>query len=188
MTGIVDHGFGAIGKETIELCWPVFAAAAATGVWLLGKVMRRWRRIPRAWIGIASLALVAMAASLWMESFLAARLVYETAGEGAQMHPWQDLEGHYWRSRPLLVMLAVVLLPLAGHPRSVRLRAGLVATAGVLASWIVAMWLYVSSHQPIVFRFLVVPGGLAIVASLVGFTAATLLWMVIARWAWRARE
>jgi hypothetical protein len=83
------------------------------------------------------------------------------------------------------VLLGAVVLVLVMRPRSDRVVTGLVVAAGVLVSWIVAMWLFTTNHQQTVFRLLVLPGGLAALASLMGFGAATALWMAIGRWIWK---
>jgi len=98
---------------------------------------------------------------------------------------WAELQMHVERTVPLLAPLAVVLLALLAHPRSDAVMGGLVAAAGVLVSWIAAMWLFTTNHQPGVLRVLVLPGGLGVLASLVGFGAATALWMAISRWWWK---
>jgi hypothetical protein len=81
-------------------------------------------------------------------------------------------------------VLAGVLFGLA-RPRPDAVVTAIVAAAGVLVSWIVAMWLFTTNHLEAVFRVMVLPGGLGIVASLVGFTAATGVWMAIGRWVWK---
>ncbi|WP_410961824.1 hypothetical protein, partial [Salmonella sp. SAL4359] len=86
---------------------------------------------------------------------------------------------------PFLAPLGVVLLVLVKRPRSDAAVAALVATAGVLVSWIAAMWLYTTNHHPFVFQLLVLPGGLGVLASLIGFSTATALWMAIGRWIWK---
>jgi hypothetical protein len=48
-----------------------------------------------------------------------------------------------------------------------------------------AMWLFTTIHARLVFRLLVVAGGLGVVASVAGFTTATAVWMAIGRWIWR---
>jgi hypothetical protein len=112
-------------------------------------------------------------------------MLYQTVGEGARVNPWEEMYAHVARSLPLLAALVVVLLGLVAHPRSDIAMAACVAAAGVLASWNVAMWLFTTNHQVAVFQLLVLPGGLGVVASLLGFTAATATWMAIGRWIWR---
>ena len=138
-----------------------------------------------AWIASISIAAMLLAAVLWGESFLASNLAYQTAGEGATFDVWRDLGAHFERARPVLILLGAVVLVLVMRPRSDRVVTGLVVAAGVLVSWIAAMWLFTTNHQPTVFRLLVLPGGLAALASLMGFGAATALWMAIGRWIWK---
>jgi hypothetical protein len=121
---------------------------------------------------------------LWAESFLVTQLTYQTVGEGARADAWEQLRAHVSRSWPLLAVLAGVLFGLA-RPRPDAVVTAIVAAAGVLVSWIVAMWLFTTNHLEAVFRVMVLPGGLGIVASLVGFTAATGVWMAIGRWVWK---
>jgi hypothetical protein len=109
------------------------------------------------------------------------QLTYETVGEAARVNAWEQLRSHVSRSWPLLAALGAVLLGLA-RPRADAAVVGMVAAAGVLVSWIVAMWLFTTNHLEAVFRVMVLPGGLGVVASLVGFTAATAIWMAIGRW------
>jgi hypothetical protein len=112
------------------------------------------------------------------------QLTYETVGEAARVNAWEQLRSHVSRSWPLLAALGAVLLGLA-RPRADAAVVGMVAAAGVLVSWIVAMWLFTTNHLEAVFRVMVLPGGLGVVASLVGFTAATAIWMAIGRWGWK---
>jgi hypothetical protein len=164
--------------------WPVFVAAGVVEVWLVIRV-RRWGRFPFPRVMFAIVLGALLAAGLWAESFLATRLAYQTLSENVRVDAWDELRGHVARSWPLLVPLAMVLLGLVMRPRSLAAVAALVVAAGVLASWIVAMWLFTTTHSPTLFQLLVLPGGLGIVASLVGFTAATAIWMAIGRWIWK---
>ena len=180
----MDLGFRAIGADTIGLYWPVFAAFAIFEMWLVRRV-RRSGRFRAAWIASISVVAALLVAVLWVESFLAAQLVYQTVGEGATFDVWNEFEGHFMRTWPLLAPLGVVLLTLLTHPRSDAVMGSLVAALGVLASWIVAMWLFTTNHQPGLFQALVSLSGLGVLASLVGFGSATALWMAINRWWWR---
>jgi len=182
--GVVDLTFRAIGAETMSECWPVFVAGAAVEVWVVRQI-RRTGRFRAAWVASISIAVLLLPAVLWGESFLASNLADQTAGDGAIFDAWRDLGTHFARAWPLLVLLGVVLLALVRRPRSDRLATGLVVAAGVLVSWIVAMWLFTTNHQPMVFRLLVLPGGLAALASIIGFGSATALWMAIGRWVWK---
>jgi hypothetical protein len=164
--------------------WPAFVAAGVVEVWLVIRI-RRWGRFPFPWVMFTIVLGALLTAGLWAESFLATRLAYQTLSENARVDAWGELRGHVARSWPLLVPLAMVLLGLVMRPRSLAAVAALVVAAGVLASWIVAMWLFSTTHSPTLFQLLVLPGGLGIVASLVGFTAATAIWMAIGRWIWR---
>jgi hypothetical protein len=164
--------------------WPVFVAAGVVEVWLVIRV-RRWKRFPFPWVMFAIVLGALLAAGLWADSFLATRLAYQQLGENARVDVWDELRGHIARSSPLLVPLAMVLLGLVLRPRSLAGVAALVVAAGVLASWIVATWLFTTTHSPTLFQLLVLPGGLGIVASLVGFTTATAIWMAIGRWIWK---
>jgi hypothetical protein len=181
--GLLDAGFQAVGTDTMRQYWPIFAAGAVFEVWLVRRI-RRSRRYPARWIALAAILTACGLAALWVESFLATQLLYQTVGEGARVNPWEELRAHVARSLPLIAALGVVLLGIVAHPRSDIAMAAWVAAAGVLASWNVAMWLFTTNHQVAVFRLLVLPGGLGVVASLLGFTAATALWMAIARWLW----
>jgi len=182
--GVADLTFQAVATDTMRQYWPIFAAGAAIEVWLVRRV-RRSGRYRAWWIALAAIVTAWVSAALWVEAFLAAQLVYQTVGEGATFDVWQELGWHFARTRPLLAPLGVVLLALVTHPRSDAVVGALVAVAGVLASWIVAMWLFTTNHQVAVFQLLVLPGGLGVVASLLGFTAATAIWMAIGRWIWR---
>ena len=168
----------------MELYWPVFAAGAVIEMWLVRRI-RRSGRFRVAWIASISVIGAVLVAVLWMESFLAAQFAYQTVGEGATFSAWQELESHVMRTRPLLAPLAVVLLALLTYPRSDAVMGGLVAALGVLASWIVAMWLFTTNHQPGLFQALVSLSGLGVLASLIGFGSATALWMAISRWWWK---
>jgi hypothetical protein len=179
-----DLGFQAIGMETLRQYWPVFAAGAAIEIWLIRRV-RCSQRFPVRWIASAAIVAAGLAVALWVESFLITQMLYQTVGDGARTSPWEDVQGHIRRSAPPLAGLAIVLVGLVCHPRSAAAIAGLVTAAGLLLSWMVAMWLFVTNHQPVVFRLLVVPGGLGALASVVGFAAATAIWMAIGRWIWR---
>jgi hypothetical protein len=181
--GVADLGFQAIGTDTMREYWPVFAAAATLEFWLVRRI-RRSHRFPVRWIASAAIATVLLAVLSWAESYLATQLIYQTVGEGARVNFWQELRWHFSRSWPLIPALGVVVAGLVARPRSETVMAALVAAAGVLASWIAAMWLFTTSHQEAVFQLLVLPGGLGVVASLIGFPAATALWMAIARWIW----
>ena len=184
--GVADFSFRTIGAETIGLCWPALVAGAAIEVWVVRRI-RRSGRFRVSWIVSLAALMVVLVATLWSESFLAAQLAYQTVGEGATFDVWQEFEGHWMRTWPLLVPLGIVILALATHPRSDVVMGGLVAALGVLASWIAAMWLFTTNHQPGLFRVLVTLNGLGVgvVAALVGFTAATAIWMAIGRWIWK---
>jgi hypothetical protein len=173
--------------DTLREYWPVFAGGAVIQAWVVLR-SRRTRRFPTRWIAPAALVAAFLALGLWVESFLATQLAYQTVGAGARVGVWDDLPRHVSRSWPPLAGVAVVLAALARHPASKRAVAVLVAVAGALLSWIVAMWLFDTNHGPLAFRVLVLPGGLGIVASVVGFAASTALWMAIARWIWRRPE
>ena len=179
-----DLSFTAIGLETLRQYWPVFAVSAVIEVWLVTRI-RRAQRFPVRWIVPVALVAVGLAAALWVESFLTTQLLYQTVGEGARVDPWADLRAHVRRSLPLLAALGVVLFGLARRPRSESVIAGLVAAAGVLVSWTAAMWLFLTNHQPAVFTLLVLPGGLGVVASVIGTMASLALWMAIGRWIWK---
>jgi hypothetical protein len=182
---VIDLSFRAIGVETMRQYWPVFAAGALVELWVVRARLRRVRPFPPIWVAAPAVAAALMAVGLWVESFLATRFVYQTIGEGARVNFWEELQLHYWRSRPLLAVLAVALLGLVRRPRSEAVVAALVVAAGISISWMAAMWLYTNTHSPIVFRVLVRRGGLGVVASLAGFTTATALWVAIGRWIWR---
>jgi hypothetical protein len=165
--------------------WPVFAAGALVELWIVVTRMRHARPFPPEWAVTSAIAAVSIGMALWVEPFLATRLVNETVGDGAHATAWNDVQAHLQRSWPLAAALVVVVLALVSHPRSTALVAFLVATAGVLASWMAAMWLFTTIHARLVFRLLVVAGGLGVVASVAGFTTATAVWMAIGRWIWR---
>jgi hypothetical protein len=57
------------------------------------------------------------------------------------------------------VLLGVVLLALVMRPRSDRVVTDWWWPPAYWSSWIVAMWLFTTNHQPMVFRLLVLPGG-----------------------------
>ena len=181
--GASDLGFQTVAMATMSEYWPVFAAGAAIEMWLVRRIQRS-RRFRVQWIASAAIAAALLSAILWAESFLVTKLIYQTVGEGARVDAWQQLQSHVSRSWPLLAVLGAILLGLA-RPRADAAAIGMVAAAGVLASWIVAMWLFTTNHQEAVFRVMVLPGGLGVVASLVGFTAATGIWMAIGRWVWK---
>ena len=181
--GAGDPGFQRVAMATLSEYWPVFAAAAAIDIWVVRRIQRS-RRFRVHWIAGALLGAAVLSAVLWAESFLVTQLAYQTVGEGARGDAWAQLRSHVTRSWPLLAVLAAVLLGLL-RPRADAAVLGLVAAAGVLASWLVAMWLFTTNHSDALFRVMVFPGGLGIVASLVGFTAATGIWMAIGRWVWK---
>ena len=181
--GASDLGFQAVATATMSEYWPVFAAGAAIEIWVVRRIQRS-RRFRVSWIAGAAIAAALLSAVLWAESFLVTQLAYETVGEGARVNAWEQWRSHFSRSWPLLGALGVVLLGLA-RARADGLVTGMVAAAGVLVSWLVAMWLFTTNHQEAVFRVMVLPGGLGVVASLVGFTAAAAAWMAIGRWVWK---
>ena len=183
----IDLSFHAIGGETLRQSWPVFTAAAALEVWLVRRI-RRSRRYPFEAVVFAGGPAAALAAALWGQSFVAAQLVYDSVGEGVRVNVWEDLQLHLWRSWPLLAALGAVLAGLVSHPRSDHVVAALVATAGVLVSWTAAIWLFVNSHHEVVHRVLLLPGGLGVVASMLGVLTSLALWMAIGRWIWRRRH
>jgi hypothetical protein len=163
---------------------PVFVAAGVVEMWLVVRI-RRQGRFPFSRVMFAIILATLLPAGLWAESFLATQFAYQTLSETPRVDWWNELRGHLDRSWPLLVALGFVLSALVMRPRSQAAVALLVAAAGVLASWIVAMWLFTATHSPTLFQLLVLPGGLGIVASLVGFAAATAIWMAIGRWIWK---
>ena len=163
---------------------PVFVAASVAELWLVVRI-RRWGRFPFSRVMFAVVLAALLGAGLWAESFLATQFAYQTLSENARVDWWHELRGHFDRSWPLAVPLAIVLLGLVMRPRSQSAVAVLVAAAGVLASWIVARWLFTTTHSPTMFQLLVLPGGIGVVAALVGFSAATAIWMAIGRWIWK---
>jgi hypothetical protein len=181
--GLIDLSFRAVGAETLREYWPVFVVGAVAQVWLVRRI-RRWGRFPLEWVVFAAVAPTVVLAVFWGESFVAGRAIAATIGETG-VSEWEQLAWHFARSRPLLAPLAVVLLALSLWPRSETVVAGLVTAAGVLVSWVVAMWLYTSPHSPEVVGVLVRAGSLGVVAALTGFTVATALWMAIGRWIWK---
>jgi hypothetical protein len=181
--GAGDLGFQTVAMATMSEYWPVFAACAAIDIWVVRRIQRS-RRFRVQWIAGAAMAAALLSAVLWAESFLVTQLTYETVGEGARVNAWQQLWSHLSRSWPLLAALGAVLLGLA-RPRGDAVVIGMVAAAGVIASWMVAMWLFTTNHLEALFQIMVLPGGLGVVASLVGFTAATGMWMAIGRWVWK---
>lgn len=174
----------AIALRTLVEYWPLFAAAALAEAWLVITRLRRSRPFPAVWALTSAVAAVLMAVALWVEPFLATELANGTI-DGSHADISSDLLAHVQRSWPLLAGLVFVVSALVVHPRSNALVAVLVAAAGFLASWMAAMWLFTTIHAPFVFRLLVGAGGLGVVASIAGFTAATALWMAIGRWVWR---
>lgn len=181
--GVGDSGFQTVALATMSEYWPVFAAGAAIEMWLVVRIQRS-RRFRVQWIAAAAIAAGLLSAVLWAESFLVTQLTYQTVGEGARADAWGQLRSHVSRSWPLVAALGAVLLGLA-RPRAGAAVLAMVAAAGVLVSWIVAMWLFTTNHLEAVFMVMVLPGGLGVVASLVGFTAATAIWMAIGRWVWK---
>jgi hypothetical protein len=181
--GLIDLSFRAIGMDTLREYWPVFVAGAVVEVWVMRRI-RRWGRFPFQWVVLTAMVPVLLSAVLWGESYLARQSILATIGETG-ISPWEELGWHLERSQPLLAPLAIVLLGLVKRPRSEALVSALVSAAGALASWIVAMWLYTTDHEPAVVRLLILPGVLGMVAALVGFPAATAVWMAIGRWVWR---
>jgi hypothetical protein len=154
-------------------------------VWTLRRIReRRGRRFPLRWIAWTGIGVTCLALALCTESFLATTRAYQSlSSESDQL--WSDLLGQLrWMWQPL-AGVCIALLGLARHPRSFAVTAGLVVVAGVLVSVMMAAWLFVTNHDGLVFRILVLPGGLGLVAGVVGFGAATTLWMAIARWVWR---
>jgi hypothetical protein len=182
--GVADLTFQAIGLETLREYWPAFVAGAAAEVWLVRRIRRR-RRFPLAWVVFAAIVPMCLSALLWLESFLATQFLYQTVGDGRRVETWNELKWHAFRSGPLLAPLGAVLLGLVLRPRSEAVVAALVALAGLLVSWLVAMWLFTTNHQQAIFQLLVLPGGIGAVAALVGFSTATAIWMGIGRWIWR---
>ena len=164
--------------------WPTLAAGVLIQVWLVRRV-RRTGRLRVSWIVSAALLAAGLSAVLWAQSFLATQLAYETVGEGARPNVWQELQRHMSQTWPFLAPLAAVLLALVKRPRSDAAITALVVVAGVLVSWIVGMWLNAANHHEAVFRLLLLPGGAGVVASLIGFSTATALWMAIGRWIWK---
>ena len=175
----------ATALRTLVDYWPVFAAGALAQGWLVITRMRRSRPFPPVWALTSAVAAVLTAVALWVEPFLATQLVNETVVENSHADVSSDMLAHFQRSWPLAAGLVSVVLALVAHPRSSALAAVLVAAAGFLASWMAAMWLFTTIHSPLVFRLLVVAGGLGVVASIAGFATATAVWMAIGRWIWR---
>jgi hypothetical protein len=180
---MTDVSFSTIGAETMRQYWPIFLAGAVVQGWLV-LYGRRSRHFPVRWIAPTAIVAALLAALLGMESFLHTQLAYQTVGEGARADFSRELDAHLSRSWPPLAGVAVLLGALARQPRSRPTTAFLTAGTGVLLSWTVAMWLFVTNHGPLVFRVLVLPGGLGIVASVVGFAAASAAWMATARYVW----
>lgn len=171
-------------------CAVIFAAVAVVQVWLVWKLRRvrerRGRRFPLRWIVWTGSTVASVAVVLATESFLTTTQAFETLSYASTLDFWSDTVGHLlWMWQPT-VGLCVVALGLAWHPRSLVATAGLVVAAGVLASLMVATWLFVTTHDGLVFTMLVLPGGLGLVSAFVGFGAATTLWLAISRWIWRA--
>ena len=167
----------------------VFAAGAAIQVWVVWRLrgirLRRARRFPLRWVAWTGSVVVCAAVWLWTESFLVTTQAYQTLSFPDTSDLWGDMLGHLrWMWQPF-AGVCLALLGLAWHPRSLAATAGLVAAAGVLMSVMVATWLFATNHEGLVFRILVLPGGLGLVAAFVGFGAATTLWMAIGRWIWR---
>ena len=181
--GLIDLTFRAIGAETLREYWPVFLAGAVAQVWLVRRI-RRWGRFPLEWVVFAAAAPTVVLVGFWGESFVAGRAIAATIGETG-VGEWEELGWHFARSRPLLAPLAVVLLALSLRPRSETVVAGLVTAAGVLVSWVVAMWLYTRPHSPEVVGVFVRAGSLGVVATFIGVTTATAVWMAIGRWIWK---
>ena len=164
--------------------WPTLAAGVLIQVWLVRRVRRTGRfRVP--WIVSAALLAAGLSAALWAQSFLSTQLTYQTVGEGARANMREELQRHLSQAWPFLVPLGAVLLALVKRPRSNAAITALVAAAGVLVSWIVGMWLNAANHHEAVFRLLLLPGGAGVVASMIGFSTATALWMAIGRWIWK---
>lgn len=166
-----------------------FAAGAAIQLWVVWKLRRirarRGRRFPLRWIAWTGFAVGGLTVALWTESFLATTRAYQTLSSIATEDLWSEVLGHLrWMWQPL-AGACVALIGLAWHPRSFAVTAGLVVVAGVLLSVVVGAWLFATNHDGLMFRILVVPGGLGVVAALVGFGTATTLWMAIGRWIWR---
>lgn len=180
--GLADLTFRAIGADVMREYWPVFVAGALFEVWLVRRI-RRSGRFPVLWIVSTLLLVACLSAALWAESFLAGQLVAQTVGDNG-IGAWEELGWHVSRSWPPVSLMAVMLVVLAARPRSDVVIAVLVCVAGTLASWTVAMWLFTTTHQEAVFRLLVLPGGLGVLASILGFTAATGIWIAIGRWIW----
>jgi hypothetical protein len=181
---MADLGFEAIGMQIWRQYWPAFFAGAVVEVWLVLSIRRARRFSFNRTVSAVALA-VGFAAALWVQAFLATALAYQTLGEQPRVSAWQDLQAQVWRSWPPGLALAAVLLALLRHPRSGVVVATLVVLAGALVSWMTAMWLFVTHHHDLVFRVLVLPGGLGVVAAVMGVLASTALWMAIGRWIWR---
>jgi hypothetical protein len=176
--------------EIQSQCGLVFAGAAAIQMWVVWTLRRirerRGRRFPRRWIVWTGSVVTCAAVALWTESFLVTTRAYESLSAIDTLNLWSGMLGHVrWMWQPFCG-LCIALLGLAWHPRSYAATAGLVAAAGLLASLMVAAWLFATNHEGLVFRILVLPGGLGLVAAFVGFGAATTLWMAIGRWLWRS--
>jgi hypothetical protein len=173
-----------VAADTLREYWPVFTTGAAVELWLVRRLWRRGRFPFDSVLVVGGLALLLLAV-LWSQSFLATQFAFQTLTEDRRVDVWGDVRAHLDRSWPLLAPLVIVLVVLAKRPRSHAFVALLVAAAGFLVSWLVAMWLFTTTHHPLVFQLLVLPGGLGLVASLAGYTAATAMWMGIARWIWK---
>lgn len=181
---MADLDFQAIGMQTWRQYWPAFFAGALIEVWLVLRIRRARRFSFTRTVSAVALAL-GLAAALWVQAFLATALAYQTLGEQPRVSAWHELQAQAWRSWPPGLALGAVLVALARRPRSGAVVAGLVVLAGVLVGWMTAMWLFVTHHHDAVFAILVLPGGLGVVAAVMGVLVSMALWMAIGRWIWR---
>jgi hypothetical protein len=182
---MIDLSFRTIGLEVLAREWPVFAGGAAIQVYLAKRVYRSSHYSIQWIVFCASVAVIGIA-SIGIESTLATERLYRDIGEGAHVRLWEELELHLRLRWPPILGFGLAQLAVLTFVRRERAFLATVAVAGVMATWLIAIWLYTTPHQDTVLRLFLVPGPLGLVASLLGFSASTALWMMTTRWAWRS--
>ena len=183
---MIDLSFRAIGMEVLAREWPAFAGGAAIQVYL-AKRAHRSSHYPIQWIVFCASVAVIGIASMGVESTLVSERLYRDIGEGAHVRLWEELQLHLQLRWPPILVFGLAQLAVLTCVRRERAFLATVAVAGVMATWLIAMWLYTTPHQDTVLRVFLVPGTLGVVASLLGFSASTALWMMTTRWITRRR-
>ena len=174
-----DFSFRAIGMEVLGREWPAIAGGAAIQVYVAQRVYRSSQYSVR-WIAVsAGMALVGVVA-FGVESTLSAERLFENIGEGVHVRMGDELSLRWHMTWPALLGFGVTQLAVPAC-RSEGAFIAVAAAAGVLASWVIAIWLFTTNHYDLLLRVFLMPGGVGIVASVLGFTASSALWMTTIR-------